>query len=216
MDVGLLLPYFLLVLTVLEEHYAMWFTYFCIIPLMDIMFYVEIPNKSIRTEYSSKMCMWIWFPLVFYTACYTEHSYSSMISMGILYNSTLFLADALDQSDAWYDNTLGDLIGDYLGFVRFEYFLSVVRSFWFFYVMLSYDCLLWHLGSIFVGCVLYEYVSWTERRPYRVETVSHYGLSHYSMFRFHQSDAQLLPTSHMWVMFYLFFQNIDAHFKLDE
>ena len=215
MDVGLLLPYFLLVLTVLEEHYAMWFVFFFIIPLLDVMFYVEVPNKVIMTEYWCKMCVWMWFPLVFYTACYTDCSYSSMISIGILYNSTLCLADELERSEAWYENAMGDLISDFLGFVRLDYYVSVVRSCWFFYVMVSHHRLWWHLGSICIGSILYEYVCWAERKSYPIEAVSHYGLANYSMFRFHHSQEQLFPTSLMWIIPYLLLQNMDSYFKLE-
>lgn len=215
MDVGLLLPYLLLILTVLEEHYAMWCMFFFIIPLLDVMFYVEIPNKSIMSEYGSKMCVSMWFPLVFYTACYTNCSYSSMISMGILYNSSLCLVDELEQSEKWYENAMGHLISDYLGFVRLDYYVSVVRSCWFFYVMASHQRLWWHLGSVLIGSILYEYVCWAEMKYYPVEAVSHYGLANYSMFRFHHSHEQLLPTSVMWVVPYLFLQNMDSYLKLD-
>lgn len=215
MDVGLLLPYFLLILTVLEEHYAVWLMFFFIIPLLDVMFYVEVPNKSIMAEYWCKMCVSMWFPLVFYTACYTECSYSSMVSMGILYNSTLCLADELERSEKWPDNAMADLICDFMGFVRLDYYVSVVRSCCYFYVMVSYQRLWWHLGSIFIGSILYEYVYWVERRMYPVESISHYGLANYSMFRFHHSHEQLLPTSIMWIVPYLFLQNMGSYLKLD-
>lgn len=215
MDVGLLLPYFLLILTVLEEHSVMWLMFFFIIPLLDVMFYVEIPDKAIMTGYWYKMCAWMWFPLVFYTSCYTECSYSSMISIGILYNSTLCLADEFERSEIWYENLMGDLISDFLGFIRFDYFVSVVRSCWFFYVMASHQRLWWHLGSVFIGSMLYEYVCWVENKYFSTQ-LSHYGLGNYSMFRFHHSShSTLLPTSHMWVLFYLFLHEIDAYLKLD-
>jgi hypothetical protein len=215
MDVGLLLPYFLLILTVLEEHYAVWSMFFFIIPLLDVMFYVEIPDKTIMKEHWCRMCVWMWFPLVFYTACYTNCSYPSMISMGILYNSTLCLADELVCSGAWYEDLMGDLISDFLGFVRLDYYVSVVRFCCFFYVMMSHHRLLWHIGSIFIGSILYEYICWAERRYYPTGTVSHYGLANYSMFRFYHSKDQLLPTSYMWILCHLFLNNLNDYLKLE-
>ena len=214
MDVGLLLPYFLLILTVLNEHMSMWFMFLFVIPLLDVMFYVEIPDKALMNEYWCRMCMWMWFPLVFYTACFLDSSYESMISMGILYNSTLCLADEFQKSTKWYDNCMADLIHDYLGFVRLEYFVSVIRSCWFFFVMASHSRLTWHLGSVFIGSLLYEYVCWIENKFYSTQ-LSHYGLGNYCMFRFHHSNAQMLPVSHMWVIFYLALQQLDTFLELE-
>jgi len=214
MDVGFLLPYLLLLLTVLEEHTAMWFMFFFLIPLLDVMFYVDIPDKALVNEYWCKMCMWMWFPLVFYTASYTECSYKSMLSMGILYNTTLCLSDELRRSNAWYDKMLSDLISGYLGFVEMPDVVSLLRSCWFFYMMICRERLVWHLGSVFLGTAFYEYICWVENKYYTTQ-LSHYGLANYSMFRFHHSKNQLLPTSHMWVLFYLFLHEIDEHLKLD-
>lgn len=202
MGIGLWLPYMLLALVKLEEDYAMWFLFFFVIPLLDVMFFVRIPDKSIlEAGFCHKLPLWVWFPLVFHTACHVGCSYPSMISMGILYNTTLCLADELLQSGAWYDCAVGDLIGDYLGFIRMHNWVSVLRSSWFIYMMWFADRLWWHLGSILVGSLLYEYVCRVEIGDYPPDTVSHYGLANYSMFRFYHSDRQLLPTSHMWVFF---------------
>lgn len=214
MDVGLLLPYLLLILTVLEEYSAMWFIFFFVVPLLDVMFYVDIPDKALMNEYWCKMCVWMWFPLVFYTAAYTECSYKSMISMGILYNTTLCLSDELRLSGTWHDKVLADLIYDYLGFQVVPNVVSLFRSFCFFYVMICHERLVWHLGSVFLGVALHKYICWVEHKHYTSQ-LSHYGLANYSMFRFHHSEDQLLPTSHMWVLFYLFLHEIDDYFKLD-
>lgn len=192
----------LLALVKLEEDYAMWFLFFFIIPLLDVMFFVRIPDKSIlEASVWHKLPLWLWFPLVFHTACHLGCSYSSMMSMGILYNTTLCLANELIQSNASYDYVLGDLIGDYLGFIRMHNWVSVVCSSWFFLHMWAANRLWWHSGSLLIGSLLYKYVYQIEIRDYPPNTVSHYGLANYSMYRFYHSDRQLLPTSHMWVFF---------------
>lgn len=204
MDVGLLLPYFLWALVALEEHYAMWFLFFFVIPLLDVMFYVPIPDKTVLAAgLCHRMCAWIWLPLVVFTACYIPPSIAGMVSMGVLYNTTLCLADELELSSFWLDRVLADLIGDYLSFDRMDDLVSVVRSFGFCLAMWSHHRLCWHVGSVLVGSLLYDYVCWVEWNDYHDYTVSHYGLANYSMFRLYHSDEQLLPTSHMWVLFLL-------------
>lgn len=216
MDVGFLLPYLLLLLAILDEHYAVWIMFFFIIPLLDVMFYVEIPNKKMREDYWCRMCMCMWFPLVSYVACFFDCSCRSMVSIGILYNSSLCLADEFHKSRVWCDRAMGDLINDYLGFVSAENILSVVRSGGFLYLMFLQDRLVWHLGAVFIGSALYEYVRWAENNNYSSSLpVSHYGLANYSMFRFHHSKSQLLPTSHMWVGSYLLLQKFGSFVSPD-
>lgn len=199
MDFGLWLPYVLLALVKINEDYALWFFFFFIIPLLDVMFFVRIPDRPVLAAH--KLPLWLWFPLVFHTACHVGCSYPSMISMGILYNTTLCLADELAQSDSWYDGMMGHLLHDYLGFTRTSHPFSALRFIFFLYTLWSADRLWWHLGSALVGSLLYKYVCWVESRDYPPDTVSHYGLANYFMFRFYYSDRQLLPTSHMWVFF---------------
>jgi hypothetical protein len=215
MDVGFLLPYLLLVLTVLEEHYAVWIMFFFIIPLLDVMFYVEAPNKKTQENYWCGMCMCMWFPLVSYTSCYLECSYRSMISMGLLYNSSMCLADEFQRSGLWAYNAMGDLINDHLGFVNPGHMLSVVRSGVILYLIFIHDRLLWHLGAVFIASFLHEYICWAENTFYPLIDVSHYGLANYSMFRFQHSKSQLLPTSHMWVGFHVLLQKFVSFVDLD-
>lgn len=191
------MPYMFLALVKLEEDYALWFIFFFIIPMMDVMFFVSIPDKPVQAAH--KLPVWLWSPLVFYTACHVKCSYPSMISMGILYNTTICLADEMTKSDVWYEEELGHLLNDYFGFITTNHPVPVLRFVLFVYIMWATDRLWWHLGSIVVGSLLYQYVCWSESRDYSPDTVSHYGLANYSMFRFYHPDRQLLPTSHMWV-----------------
>lgn len=215
MDVGFLLPYFLLTLVVLEEYYAMWFVFFFAIPLLDIMFYVEVPDKDVFDTYWCKMCMWLWFPLVLYAAYFSECSIESMISVGILYNTSLCVAEEMEKSVVWYDHVLEHFINEYMGFVRFDFY-SVSRSVFYFLIMFRNNKLLWHIGSVMIGSILYEYVCLIENVFYNEETeMSHYGLGNYTMLRLKHSNSQLLPTSHMWVFSYSFLKNLDSYLKLD-
>jgi hypothetical protein len=203
MDVGFLLPYLLLVLVLLDEHCAMWLVYFFMIPLLDVMFFVEIPKKECIKDHWNSLCMKMWFPLMLYVSLRIECSYRSMISIGILYNSSLCLSDELNRSDRWFDNLLGVFISDFLGFVYFDNLASILSSVGCQYTMLLHDRLMWHLGGVFICSVMYEYVNWIENKIYRGVEVSHYGLGNYTMFRLRHSNAQLIPTSHMWVLPYL-------------
>jgi hypothetical protein len=58
---------------------------------------------------------------------------------------------------------------------------------------------LWHTGAVGIGFLLNEYVWWVENTKHTNTKTSHYGLSHYAMFRFFHN--KLLPASHMWVLF---------------
>jgi hypothetical protein len=216
MDVGFLLPYFLLTLVVLEEHYAMWFVFFFVIPLLDIMFYVEIPDKNVFDTYWCRMCMWLWFPLVMYAAYFSECSFQSMISLGVLHNTSLCIADELENSGLWYDHCLKSFIYEFMGFVEFNYY-SFTRSILCFLIMFVNNRLLWYAGSIVIGSVLYEYVCLIENVFYNHDEAetSHYGLGNYTMFRLKHSNTQLLPTSHMWVFPYSFLKKMGSYFKID-
>lgn len=197
MDVGLLLPYLLWALVLIDEHYAMWFIFFFIIPLLDVMFYVETPTiNEFCTDYWFWLCIWMWFPSVFFCMMNSSFSWQNMFSLGILYNTLMCVADELTHCP--YGHIMERMIGDYLGFVRIESVSSVLRSIGFFYIFILNDHLLWHLGSIAIGSLLYEYVHWIENQEFA--SVSHYGLSNYAMFHFH---GKLLPISHVWAFFYL-------------
>jgi len=216
MDVGFLLPYFLLTLVVLGEHYAMWFLFFFVIPMLDVMFYVEIPDRNVFDTYWCKMCMWLWFPLVLYAAYFSDCSIESMISVGILHNTSLCIAEEMEVSGLWQDHILESFIREFLGFIDFNYY-SVSRSLFYFLVMFRNHRFLWHLGSIMIGSVLYEYVCLIENVFYNHDELetSHYGLGNYAMFRLKHSNSQLLPTSHMWVFSYSFLKKMDSYFKID-
>lgn len=215
MDAGFLLPYLLLILVLLEEHYAVWVLFFFVIPMLDIMFYVEIPDKKVINNYWCRVCMWMWFPMLFYTAYVSGCSLQSMLSMGVLYNSSLCLADELEKSGEWHNKELGYIINDHLGYARLEHFTSVLRSFGFFHLMLLHDKLLWHLGSVFIGSLIYKYVCWVETKSYNTQ-VSPYGIANYTMFRLKHTDKQLLPISHMWVFLYMSILRIASYFDLDD
>lgn len=199
MDVGLLLPYFLLSLVMIDEHYAMWFIFFFIIPLLDVMFYVETPNTTeLYSDYWYWLCLWMWFPsVVFCMICCCSPTWQSMLSFGVLYNSLLCVGDELKNCP--YGLIMERLISDYLGLIRWQYLSSILRSIGFFYLFLLNKTLLWHLGSVCIGSILYEYVHWIEDQNFQYD-VSHYGLSNYAMFHF---QGKLLPVSHVWAFFYL-------------
>lgn len=200
MNTGFLLPYLMLSLVVLGEHYAMWLLFFLIIPLLDVMFYVE-PDKDVLVR--TKMGMFfsfLWFPLVFYASYFSPCSWQSMVSFGILNNTTLCLADEFAISEGLYNRFFEDIIYDYAGFFRADHFIcSFIRFIGFLLLMLDNNKLLWHLGSIIVGTLLNEYVNRIENWQYYFKSdLSHYGLGNYVMFRC--KNAVLLPTSHMWVL----------------
>lgn len=198
MNIGFLLPYLMLTLAVLDEHYAMLSLFFFIIPLLDVMFYVEPDKKALTGNTMGRICSLLWFPLVFYASYFAPCSWQSMVSFGVLHNISLCLADEL--SSTFLDRLFEEIIYDYVGFFRFDHFIvSFTRFMGFLFIMLSKNKLLWHLGSIFIGTLLNEYVNRIENWQYYFKTeLSHYGMGNYVMFRC--KNAVLLPTSHMWVL----------------
>lgn len=207
MNIGILLPYLILSLAVLDEHYAMWFVFFFLIPLLDVMFYVEpVKNVLIDSTMGWLSCI-LWFPFVFYSAYFTSCSWQSMVSFGILNNITLCLADEFALSTKVYHKLLEDIIYDYIGFFRVDHFISsFIRFIGFLLLMLDNNKLLWHLGSIIVGTLLNEYVNRVENWQYYFKSEpSHYGIGNYVLFRC--KNAVLLPTSYMWVFIQILVDN---------
>lgn len=215
MDSGFILPYFMLMLVSLEEHYAMWFFYFFVVPLLDTFFYIHVPDKDVLNSYWCRFSMWIWFLLLAHTAFTSTCSFNNMVSMGVLYNSALCIASEMKQSGKWHNQLLELVIHDFLGFAR-AHILSATQSFLFFYLLLLHNRLFWHLGSVLIGSMLNRYVYWVENKFRHCKESSHHGLANYCMFRLRHSDTQLIPISHMWVFLYLQLHKLESFFSLDD
>lgn len=203
LNTGYLLPYLLLVLVILDEPEALWFVFFFVIPLLDVMFFIDIPPKNslLGDNIIHRLCARMWFPLVLYASFIVPVSWGSMVSMGVLLNTSLCLADEMSLSFSMIDEWTEGIICDYMGFFNLDsVFYSVTRFIAFVLFMWNNNRLFWHIGSIFVGTALYEYVNRVEYWKYPDMKLSTYGFGHYAMFRC--NNAVLLPTSHMWVGIY--------------
>lgn len=200
MSIGLLLPYFLLVLVLLEEHYAMWFIFFFIIPLLDSMFYIEPPDKELLHPVWYRICTSLYFPSVFYSLCCSSFSLQNIFSFGILNNTLLCFADNMEYTHP-FDEFLQDFIFDFMGFLRHPYKIALIRTICFLLFFVYNNNLILYLGSIFLGSVFYEYIQWVDHKfyPTNVE-LSYYGLADYTMFRF---EPHHLPCSPFWVLFFM-------------
>lgn len=192
------LPYLWLVLVALEEYEALWLCFFFLVPLLDVMFYVETPPTTHWKYPIHRLLVWVWFPLVCCLSYTAPVSWKSMVSVGVLHNISLCLADELAVSGSVYDRWLEDLICDFMGFFRMDSLVCSLARFGVFLLLtLDTQRLFWHLGAILVGTMLYEYVNRVECAIYPNTTkLAQYGLGHYAMFRC--QEAALLPTSHMW------------------
>lgn len=187
-------PYVLLLLVLLDEHYAMWLLYFFIIPLWDIFFYVEPPHKLSINHTWYKLCTTLWFPAVFYSLSHSFFSLKSVISFGILNNTLLCFSDNLSSSST-FDQLLQNIVYDYMIMQ-----VSMPNTILFFLFFLYTNNLALYIFSIILGTFFYEYFQSIKNYPYP-ETIplDYYGLSDYVLFNF---QPQKLPTCPLWCIFY--------------
>lgn len=197
----LLLPHFLLALVVLDEHYAMWLTCFLIIPMLDTVFFVQVPPADqLRSNTWAQLCAWSWPLCLFFAACRATPTWQAMLSFGVMHNTALCLADELSMLGRSYEKALAHAICDFLGLFDVDSPVSVLRTLSVFFLMWSEGKILWHVGAIGAGFLLNDYVFWVDNNDYSFYALDHYGLSHYAMFKF--NHEKLLPASYMWAFFY--------------
>lgn len=195
----LLLPHFLLGLALLDEHYAMWLIFFSIVPMLDTVFFVEVPSAGwLRTNAWARLCAWSWLPLLLYAACGgLSATWQSMISTGIAYNASLCLADELHAAG---HERLPGFLCDFLGLFCFDSHLSVATALASWCLMWHRQRLLWHAGAVGLGFLLKEHVDRVDEDAALHGDGDHYGLCHYALFRFFHGN--LLPASYMWCPFF--------------
>lgn len=193
-----LLPHFLLALSVLDEHYALWLIFFSVVPMLDTVFYVEVPQADrLRASAWAQMCAWSWSLCFFLAAWHATPTWQSMLSFGITHNTALCLADELMIVGRFRDEVLARAIYDFAGLFRINSPVSVLRALSVFIFMACGGKLLWHTGAIGIGFLLHDYVSWVDKNDFKHHALDHYGLAHYALFKtFH---GKLLPASYAWV-----------------
>lgn len=197
----LLLPHFLLALTVLGEHHALWLIFFSVIPMLDTVFFVSVPcADQLLSNAWPQLCAWSWPICLFSAACRAAPTWQSMLSFGIMHNTALCLADELDLVGRCHDKALARVIRDFMGLFRSDSPVSVLRALSVFVLMALDGKLLWHTGTVGIGFLLHDYVSWVDEEDHKHHALDHYGLSHYAMFKYFH--GKLLPAPYMWLFFF--------------
>lgn len=184
------LPYFLLILVMMDEHYAMWFFYFFLIPLLDVMFYLDPPLKNTLHP------LWyqFWFPSVLVSLSYSSSSFSNILSFGIFYNTLWNLADNLKPFSHSLDLFLQRICYSFLG-VHPSIF-SVI----FLFFLISINKVGIHVGSLLVGYGLHLYFQWLKTFPFSDNiSLDYYGWMDHVLFNFY---PQPFPTTPLWCFFY--------------
>jgi hypothetical protein len=143
MNIGFIIPYVLLGLMMIEEYQAILLILFFIIPLMDSLFYFEIPkSQTLSDSFINRVMFILYFPSFLYVSSILdttilEKSISSMICMGILYNTLIYCSQELQNNLTYVESVVGQVITEFIGYnIQFEIYYYIRTYFFSIYMLL--------------------------------------------------------------------------------